>query len=397
MNYTKIFNLAKHILIMKTGIANLPLHYGKAPRWLFDRMVRLSGSISKIIILEYGQDEFLRRISNPFFFQALGCVIGFDFHSSGLTTTTCGALKEGLKEKNIGIMVAGGKGKASRKTPDEIKSLGEGFNLSDEKIKNLVYSSRMSAKVDNNLVQDGFSLYHHSFFLSEKGKWAVVQQGMENKQIEESGRGYARRYHWLSDDVRMKRSYIKEPQSAICCDKKGKDVLNLTARENKEVRKISLDLVRENPIKLKKCMKPKKIVTEQKTLFEYAEYNAPSRHYIKKIDLGNFNALLSAYEMQPRDYEELVAMKGMGAKTLRALALISSLVYGAEISWRDPAKYSFCVGGKDGVPFPVDKKLYDSSIEILNSALRDARLERKTRLNALKRLKGFVACQSNSI
>jgi len=219
---------------MRTGYANLPLHGGHAPPWLFKRMVPLAKAVTEIVVNEYSQDEFLRRLSDPYWFQAFSCVLGYDWHSSGTTTVTCGALKEALNNENIGIVVAGGKGKTSRKTPVEIEKFGEGFSLQTKKIESLVYSSRMAAKVDSAAVQDGYQLYHHVFVFTENGNWAVIQQGMnpENK--------YARRYHWLSENV---RSFVEEPESAICCDRTEKEVLNMVAWESRDTQNISLDVL----------------------------------------------------------------------------------------------------------------------------------------------------------
>ncbi|MFZ5954951.1 MAG: DUF763 domain-containing protein [Nanoarchaeota archaeon] len=362
---------------MKTGQVDLPLHPGKAPRWLFSRMVKLSKPISEILIMEYGRDEFLKRISNPYFFQSLGCVLGFDWHSSGLTTTLTGALKQAFNEQELGIKIAGGKGKTSRKTPDEIQNIGDKFGISDEKIRNLIKYSKLSAKVDNNLIQDSYNLYHHTFFLSEKSTWAIVQQGM-------NGNKYARRYHWLSNQI---KNFVEEPHSAIISDKHEQSVMDLTSNESKETRKTTLDIIKENPIHLKKYENKKiRLNHEQKQLFEFEKFTMPRRHEIFQVDLGNFKALETAYENQPKDYEELIMTKGMGGKTIRALSLISSIIYGTQLSWKDPAKFSYAHGGKDGIPYPVNRNLYDKDIEILNQALKDAKLGQKEKLSALKRL-----------
>ncbi|MEM5778126.1 MAG: DUF763 domain-containing protein [Candidatus Aenigmatarchaeota archaeon] len=344
---------------LKTGVADLPLHWGTCPKWLFERMVKLSKAISEIIILEYGKDEFLRRISDPFWFQALSCALGYDWNSSGTTTVTCGALKTALKPEENGIAVLGGKGKASRKTPEEIEKLENVFSLSTDKIEKLKYASRLAAKIDNNCIQSGFVLYHHSFFVTENGKWAVIQQGLRNDI------GYARRYHWLSERV---KSFVVEPHLAICCDYKGK-ALNMVAKESEECRKACVDLVKENPIHLKKYL-----VLDKK----------------HEIDLKNYKSLINAYEFQPKNYEELVALKGFGAKSIRALALLSDLIYGAEPSWRDPVKFSFAFGGKDGHPRPVERNLMDKSIEILKNAIENAKIGNKEKIEAIKRLKDFI-------
>jgi len=355
---------------VRTGIAELPLHYGSCPPWLFQRMKKLGRAIAGIIIFEYGKDEFVRRISDPFFFQSFACVAGYDWHSSGTTTTLTGALKE-ANLKEFGIAVLGGKGKASRKTPQEIENLAEEFSFSDRKIEELKRASRLVAKVDNNALQDGFQLYHHSFIVTEEGKWAVIQQGMNLESR------YARRYHWLSEKV---ESFVNEPHLAVCCDVKGKP-LNMVAEESEEARKCSVDLVKDNPIHLKKYLVPSK---EQKTIFKYLQM--PAKH---EIELKNFAPLMEAFEQQPKNYEELLLVKGMGPKSVRALALISNLVFGAELSWRDPVKYSFAHGGKDGHPYPVDRKIYDKSIQILQDAIKQAKLGEKEKIEAIKRLKDF--------
>jgi len=382
---------------MQTGIADLPLHYGNAPRWLFERMVRLSRPISEIIINEYGKDEFLKRISNPYFFQAFGCVLGFDWHSSGLTTTTTGALKISLKD--LGVEMAGGKGKTSKKTGDDLLNIGEKFGFSTDKIEKLKYASKISAKVDNNLLQAGYQLYHHAFFVSDSGKWAVVQQGMQDNSSEGGEiRGFARRYHWLSDDV---QNFVVEPESAIVSEKREDKVLNLVSKESEETQKISLDLIKENPCHLRKfdlnAGNQKQLLefTDKPLMCETLKLNMPARHEILKIDLGNFDALEKAYEIQPKTYEELVMIKGMGAKTLRALALISSLIYGSSVSWKDPARFSFAHGGKDGIPYPVDKPLYDSSIEMLNHAINSSKVGYRDKLDTLRRFKSFFSCELN--
>jgi hypothetical protein len=350
---------------MRVGIAELPLHYGECPKWLFERMVKLSSQISKLIIQEFGKEEFLKRISNPFFFQALGCVVGFDWHSSGLTTTLAGALKEGLNKENVGVKVLGGKGSSSRKTPDEIEIVGEEFGLSTKKIEELKYASKMVAKVDNSLIQAGYQIYHHSFFVTEDGKWAVVQQGMnvENK--------LARRYHWLSFSL---SSFVVEPHSAIVGFKEEK-VLNMVAKESEEARKASVDIVKEDVRKFKKYF------SSPYSLYKFLKM--PVEH---TFDIKVYQKLLDLHEFDPKNYEELVAFEGIGPKTVRALALIAKLVYGKETSWIDPVKYTFAHGGKDRIPYPVDRRTYDESIRTLKEILEKAEIERKEKLEALKRL-----------
>jgi len=362
----------------RTGTADLPLHGGRAPRWLFNRMVKLASGITEVLVYEYGREEFLRRISDPHWFQAFSCVLGFDWHSSGTTTTTCGALKMAINPEELGIKVTGGKGSTSRKTPMEIEQTAEIFPLSTKRIEGLKYSSKMSAKVDNSCIQDSYQLYHHSFFFTEKGDWVVVQQGMSDR--------YARRYHWLSDNV---KSFVEEPHSGICTDRFEKETLDMTAKESDDARKVSVDLVKDNPDHLTQYFRKE----PQRLLTDFGkELVMPEHHPVLEVDIGKggLEILKKAYEIQPENYEELVALRGMGPKRIRALALISELVYGAEPSWKDPAKFSFAHGGKDGYPYPVNRRLMDKSIGMLKDAVEEAKLERKEKLYAIKRLGDFV-------
>jgi hypothetical protein len=344
---------------MRTGYAHLPLHGGHAPPWLLQRMVPLSREIVTFIASEFGRDEVLRRLSDPFWFQAFGCVLGFDWHSSGLTTTVCGALKEGLRgtERELGIHVAGGKGATSRNTPSEITSACERLGRDPEP---LVYASRISAKVDNSAVQDGYQLYHHSFVFTGEGKWCIVQQGMSDET------SMARRYHWLSDSV---QSFVNEPHAAVCCDATA-ETLNLVAAENAGVRDASARLAGEKTVLLE----------------------MPRRHWVRDADINPKyleKILLQTYERQPEDFEALLAIPGVGAKTLRALALTAELVYGTQASFRDPARYAFAHGGKDGTPFPVDRATYDKTIEVLHRALNKATVARTEKVHAFRRLAAF--------
>ena len=368
----------------RTGSVDLPLHGGKAPRWLFSRMVELSGALTDVLVYEYGQVEFLRRISDPYWFQAFSCVIGFDWHSSGTTTTACGALKTAIDPEKTGLFVAGGKGKVLRKAPSEIEKAGDLFSLSSQKVDRLKYSSRMSAKVDSSCVQDGYQLYHHCFFLTEKGDWAVVQQGMSSS--------YARRYHWLSDGV---ESFVEEPHSGISSDRIEERVLDLTSRQSRDSRNVSLDLVRDNPSHIEGYLLGKK--NPQTLLPDFGgpkpeSFTMPAHHSVLDIDVGRkgMEVLQKAYEIQPESYEELVSLRGMGPKKIRALALISELVYGAKPSWKDPAKYSYAHGGKDGYPYPVHRETYDGTIETLKDALERAKIDNREKLHAIKRLKEFL-------
>ncbi|MBI2849871.1 MAG: DUF763 domain-containing protein [Chloroflexi bacterium] len=351
----------------RTGIANLPLHYGKAPRWLFERMVKLAREITIVIVEDSGPDEMLRRLSHPYWFQAFGCVLGFDWHSSGVTTTLCGAVKEGVRgiEKDLGLFVAGGKGATSRKTPAEVQKWGELISLDPAP---LVYASRMSAKVDSAAVQDGYQLYHHNFFFTARGAWAVVQQGMNEETR------YARRYHWLSESV---SDFVNEPHSAVLSDAQGQ-ALNLVAAESDPARTTITEIATEE--------KPEAIMTELNRL---KTLSLPAHHYLGTEDLHPDSLkkiILSAYERQPQDFEELLGLPGVGAKTIRALSLIAELVHGVVPSYRDPARYSFAHGGKDGIPYPVDRQTYDQSITLLRRAIGRAKVGMKEKQEAEGRL-----------
>jgi len=353
----------------RTGIANLPLHYGRAPRWLFERMEKLSREIIIAIIIDKGTDEVLRRLSDPFWFQAFGSLLGFDWHSSGLTTTVCGAIKTGFKEvcREYGFYIAGGKGKVSRKTPEEIEMVSDAIGVNG---KPLVYASRMAAKVDTSGIQDGYQIYHHTFFFNSKGNWVVVQQGMN-----ETDR-YARRYHWLGEQV---SDFVCEPHSGIECEKTSK-ILNLIARESDKARNVITSISKE---------KPEKVIAELKKI---AELSLPAEHPIEPSQIHPDRLkkiLISTYENAPEDFETLLGMKGVGTKTLRALSLISELTYGVPASFSDPARFSFAHGGKDGYPYPVNRRVYDESIIFLKEAIQKAKIGDNERFKLLKKLHTF--------
>lgn len=356
---------------MRTGIAHLPLHYGKAPSWLFERMKRLSREITVFIIDNFGAEEMLRRLSDPFWFQAFGCALGFDWHSSGLTTTVCGALKEGVKamEKELGFFVAGGKGRASRKTPIEIE---ERCGQNGIEGRALVYASRMSAKVDSAAVQDGYQIYHHVFFFTRSRQWAVIQQGMNEETR------YARRYHWLGEGV---RDFVCEPHWAVCCDKR-QEGLNLVALESEKTRQAITELSHQGEAFLMR--------QGRKAL----ELSLPPAHAVpfEAIRLDRLEKVfVQICDRYPENFEQLLRIQGVGPKSLRALSLISELVNGEKPSFRDPARFSFAHGGKDGHPYPVDKGIYDTTIEVLKSAIEKARSGDREKIDALKRLRSFSA------
>jgi hypothetical protein len=351
----------------RTGYASLPLHGGKAPAWLFGRMVRLSREIVVYMVGEFGAGEVLTRLSDPFWFQAFGCVLGFDWHSSGVTTTVCGAVKEALKDLDgeLGLFAAGGKGQASRNTPQQIEAA---CDRTGTDARPLVYASRTAAKVDSAAVQDGYQLYHHVFFFTAAGEWAVVQQGLCDRTHT------ARRYHWLSDHV---RSFVDEPHEAVCCDVRA-TALNLVAHENEPVRRRSAELARQAPAD---------------TLDALRVLDLPARHaLLPEVDVASpylEKILLITYERAPRDFESLLGVPGVGPKTLRALALASELVHGTATSLRDPARFAFAHGGKDGTPFPVDTLTYDRTIEILNTAINRAAIDRSEKVKAFRRLAAY--------
>ena len=329
-------------------------------------MVTLGREVLLALSEEFGTQGVLRRLADPFWFQALGCFLGFDWHSSGLTTTTCGALKEALASvgKELGLYAAGGKGAVSRRTPDEIIARGEELSVEPQ---SLVYASRMAAKVDSAALQDGFQIYHHVFFFDREGHWCVVQQGMKGQA------GMARRYHWLSDGL---ESFVCEPHVGVVGKRTG-SVLNLVAKEAAPAREAIPELSRKAP---------EKLVGE---LTKLRQMKLPRRHAVLISDINPARlktVFLKAYESQAQDFESLLGVPGLGAKGLRALALLSELLYGAPASFRDPARYSYAHGGKDGTPYPVDREAYDRTIQVLRRAVRRARLGQREELAALKRL-----------
>ena len=332
-------------------------------------MVKLSREITTHIVAEFGPEEMLRRLSDPFWFQAFGCVLGFDWHSSGVTTTMTGAVKEGIRglEKDLGFFAGGGKGAVSRKTPSEIEAACESLSID---ARPLVYASRMSAKVDSAAVQDGYQLYHHAFFFTPSAKWAVVQQGMNDAN------GMARRYHWLSASL---ESYVNEPHAAVCAEAAA-PTLNLVASESAPVRASSTELAREKPAVVLSAIKEMPLLT------------MPRRHAVLLADVNPQylqKILLKTYDRAPEDFETLLGMEGVGGRTLRALALVSEIIYGTPASTRDPARFSFAHGGKDGFPYPVDTGTYDKTVETLRAAVTRAGIDRSERVAALKRLVKF--------
>lgn len=383
--------------MISRGMATMTLDTGRCPKWLFSRMVKLGRAMTRALVEEFGPEEFVRRIADPVWFQSLGTVLAFDWNSSGITTLLTAALKEAIRgeERELGVFICGGKGKTSRRTPEEIQAWGERLALAPAATGKLVYNSKMSAKVDSALVQDGFQLYHHSFFFSRGGAWAVVQQGMNPEA------GAARRYHWHAEKA---EDLVCEPHSAIATEAFVPIALNLTARKSGESRELSLEMVqtgypslikdiqilRRHSSSLSSVLALKHAPSgEQLTLLKLedtefdwhpvAGEDFSRSRYLEKI-------LARATALRPRSYEELLALEGVGAKTLRALALVGEVIYGAEPSYEDPARYSFAHGGKDATPYPVDRETYDRTIAVMEAAVRRARLETGEKERALRRL-----------
>ena len=376
---------------MKRGIVNLPLHGGHAPSYLIKRMIKLSSAICKILIDEKGVKEFFNRISDPLWFQAFGCVLGFDWHSSGLTTVVTGVLKQSLNFEEHGITISGGKGKNSIKPKYEIYKLAEkNYNLSTNKIDKLLYASKMSAKVDNSAIQDGFSLYHHMIFFDGDGNWTIIQQGLNEKFK------LARRYHWLSDNL---IDFIIEPHKGIIGNETIPFCLNMTSREAEENRKSCVDLVKEgsNSIKssiykivqtnsfenLDKWISPNNLHSDSNNFDEQISTYVEKYIMPRKI---NWKTMDELYDTRPTNYENLISLNGVGPSTVRALALISEIIYGNRASWRDPVKYNYAHGGKDGVPYPIARNTYDNSITYLSEAINGAEIDKLEKISSLKRL-----------
>lgn len=351
----------------RSGTADLPLHGGRVPAWLGERMTRLGTAIVESVLYHYGTSELLTRLSDPFWFQALGSVMGMDWHSSGITTSVLGALKRGVNPRasELGIYVCGGRGRHSRRTPEELREIATRRSLDGDA---LVRASRLTARIDNNAVGDGFQLYLHSFILSANGEWAVVQQGMNDQT------GLARRYHWHSATV---RDFVSDPHTAIVGRNQG-EILNLVDHRAAPAQTALLETARENP---------------DKTLAEIRHLVMPAHHDLRAedVDLKRLGAVLAvAYERQFRDFANLLLMEKLGPRTLQTLALVAEVVHGTPTRFTDPARYSFSLGGKDGHPFPVPLKTYDESISVLRRALDAAKLGAPEKMDGFSRLDRFT-------
>lgn len=347
---------------MKRGTADLPLHYGTVPPWLAQRMSLLGGAIAEAIIIEYGRPALLRRLSDPFWFQSLGCVLGMDWHSSGITTSVMNALRKAInyRSEELGVYICGGRGKFSRETPNQLLEVADKTGLNGNE---LVRCSKLAAKVDNTAVQDGFQLYLHTFIVTKEGDWSVIQQGMNpNERM-------ARRYHWLSSSL---RSFMEEPHTSVCGRNQGL-ILNLTDKLAAPTKEGIVELTKETPDKL---MREVSIIL-------------PNHHEVREEDVNLKRlgaALLLAHETNVSDMESLLLLEGVGPRTLQSLTLVSEVIHGTPSRFSDPARFSFAHGGKDGHPFPVPTSVYDETVEVFDKAIRQACLGDKEKSDALKNL-----------
>ncbi|AQW96435.1 DUF763 domain-containing protein [Elizabethkingia anophelis] len=351
----------------RSGTADLPLHYGKVPAWLYERMSALGLSIVEVILTDYGKEEVVRRLSDPFWFQSFGAVLGMDWHSSGITTSVMGALKRAINpnSQSLGIFICGGKGKYSRDTPQELLYIADKTGLNGTE---LVKASKLSAKVDNTAIQDGYQLYQHNFVVTDNGNWCVIQQGLNDAD------GTARRYHWLSENL---TSFIEEPHTGINGISRG-TILNLTANEASDNRKGILDISHTDSTKI---------------MQDFARLILPEHHDVRAtdVDLKRLGALLYVTrEQQPQTFEDLLMLEGVGPRTMQSLALVSEVIHGAPSRFKDPARFSFAHGGKDGHPFPVPVKIYDESIQILQKGIEKSKLGNSDKLNSINKLHQIV-------
>jgi len=360
--------------VKRSGTADLPLHGGRVPPWLAERMTLLGTAISESIIQSYGPSHFLSRLSDPFWFQALGAVMGMDWHSSGITTSVLGALKRGLNPRfsELGFTFCGGRGRHSRRTPDELVAFASYTGLNGEQ---LARTSRLTARIDNNAIADGFQLYLHSFVIHKSGEWAVVQQGMNQ------GNHLARRYHWHSATV---RDFVSDPHTAIVGKPQG-TILNLVDARAGETQNALLKITHQ-PVEF--------------SLDEVRRLSMPAHHDVRPgdVDLKRLGAVLAvAHEQELRDFASLLLVEGLGPRTLQSLALVAEVIHGAPSRFADPARFSFAHGGKDGHPFPVPLKTYDESLSILRRALDDAKLGHTEKLEGFRRLDRLTRTVESSL
>jgi hypothetical protein len=347
----------------RSGSADLPLHGGHVPPWLADRMAKLGLAIVETIAMEFSTSAVISKLANPFWFQSFGAVMGMDWHSSGITTSVLGALKRSVNphSKELGLYICGGKGKHSMQTPNELMAVGERTGLNGMELAGL---SKLTAKVDNTAIQDSFQLYQHNFIVNTKGEWCVIQQGMNGHSLT------ARRYHWHSENL---QSFINEPHTFIYGENQGR-ILNLTAATAAPTREKSLLIVNENPDKIIK---------------EINHLVLPNHHDVrmKDVNMKRLGAMLwVAHENKPEDFEDLLMLKGMGPRTMQSLALVSEVIYGTPTRFDDPARFSFAHGGKDGAPFPVPIKVFDETINTLQTAISRAKIGNSDKQDAIRKL-----------
>lgn len=367
------------------GIAYLPLHGGKTPKWLFQRMVKLSSIIIDAIIDLYGRDELIERLSHPIYFQSFGCLVGYDWHSSGVTTVMTGVLQQVLEKKDYGVYIVGGKGRRGRQVPDDLINRYSDI-LPSKRIDDLIKYSRLSAKVDTVLLQDNYSIYHHAIMFTDGGRWLIVQQGM-NPDLK-----LARRYHILDRLLERDTEYVTEPHKGISGSRREKIVLDLTDRRSFENKKVMIDIVREH--RLRRDWEKLVKLLKKDTLYRWIEREYGEAN-ITREDIGNilvmprdlnWKAVRKIYDVQPRNINELIMLRGVGAKTIRAISLVAQFIYGAEPSYRDPIRYTFTVGGKDGVPMPVDRKVYDELIDFYKSVIEHGEIGREKKKELINKL-----------
>ncbi|MBF8249939.1 MAG: hypothetical protein HW400_540 [Candidatus Levybacteria bacterium] len=381
---------------MKRGIATFTLDTGHCPPWLFQRMVALGREIIYVLVDEYGPDEFVRRLADPVWFQSLGIVLAFDWNASGLTTILTAALKEAIRgeERNLGIFICGGKGKTSLKTPLEIENWGRALNFDSKQTHGLKFNSKMAAKVDSSLIQDGYQIYHHAFIFSKNGAWAVVQQGMNTMS------STARRYHWY--DELGRKDFTEEPHTGIASQVFQKNVLNLVAKKSRKNKDIATELVSSSYSTVMKDVQllrshfstlskmiSLKDGSEQLSILQLSDEHFTT-HPVVSEDFGKSKYLEKiiqkiTYE-KPQTYEQFLATEGVGPKTIRALSLVSEVIYGAEPSYEDPARYSFALGGKDNIPYPVDRPVFDKTISLMQRAIGRSKINLFEKEKALRRL-----------
>ena len=368
---------------MRYGIATFGLDYGRCPPWLFKRMVRLARSIAILMVENFGPETFLQRLVDPVWFQSFGIILAFDWNASGLTTTTLGALKAALfgLEKDLGIFIAGGKGKTSRKTPNQILQKAEIANLSFLQAEKLTFLSRLTAKVDSALIQDNFQIYHHSFLFTKKGHWAVIQQGM-NTNVKK-----ARRYHWYSEKI---IDPTLEPHQGIQSEVILPKVLNLTARKSLANREEIIKIVSEKKTLqsyVKRLIQKTNEGKRQLALLSLTNNEFYSHPVLEETFTPRLEkSIQNIIQKDNKNLTEILMTEKVGPKTIRALSLIAELITGAKPSFEDPARYSFAFGGKDGIPYPVDRKTYDNTLAVIEKAVKKANISSSEKDKALRRL-----------